>query len=88
VTLSRGQEISLKAELLVLPRDPSQEEPRTLQSAQIVKNGKVLKTFTLSEERAVITLTDKPAERSWYLVRVVADDGDQAYTNPIWVEVQ
>jgi hypothetical protein len=88
VTLPRGQEISLKAELLVLPRDPSQEEPRTLQSAQIVKNGKVLKTFTLSKERAVITLTDKPAERSWYLVRVVADDGDQAYTNPIWVEVQ
>jgi hypothetical protein len=88
VTLSRGQEISLKAELLVLPRDSSQEKPRTLQSAQIVKNGKVLKTFTLSEERAVITLTDKPAERSWYLVRVVADDGDQAYTNPIWVEVQ
>jgi hypothetical protein len=88
VTLPRGQEISLKAELLVLPRDPSQEEPRTLQSAQIIKNGKVLKTFTLGEDRAVITLTDKPTEKGWYLVRVIADDGDQAYTNPIWVEVQ
>ncbi len=88
VTLSRGQEISLKAELLVLPRDPSQEEPRTLQTAEIIKNGKVLKRFSLTEDRAGITLTDKPTERSWYVVRVVADDGDQAYTNPIWVEVQ
>lgn len=88
VTLNRGQEIALKAELLVLPRDPAQEEPRALQSAQIIKNGKVLKNFSLSEDRAVITLTDKPAEKSWYVVRVVADDGDQAYTNPIWVEVR
>ncbi|MFN4219241.1 MAG: CehA/McbA family metallohydrolase [Candidatus Bipolaricaulia bacterium] len=88
VTLARGQEVSLKAEMLVLPRDPAQEEPRLLQSAQIIKNGKVLKNFSLSEDRAVITLTDKPTEKSWYIVRVVADDGDQAYTNPIWVEVR
>lgn len=88
VTLARGQEISLKAELLVLPRDPVQEEPRTLQTAEIIRNGKVLKKFALSEDRAVITLTDKPTEKGWYIVRVVADDGDQAYTNPIWVEVR
>jgi len=88
VTVTRGQEIALRAELLVLPRDPSQEEPRVLQSAQIIKNGKVLKNFSLGEDRAVITLTDKPTEKSWYIVRVVADDGDQAYTNPIWVEVR
>ncbi len=88
VTLACGQEIALRAELLVLPRDPSQAEPRVLQSAQILKNGKVLKNFSLSEDRAVITLTDKPTEKSWYVVRVVADDGDQAYTNPIWVEVR
>lgn len=88
VTVPRGQEITLKAELIVLPRDPSQEEPRMLQSAQIIKNGKVLKNFSLGEDRAAITLTDKPTEKSWYVVRVVADDGDQAYTNPIWVEVR
>ncbi len=88
VTLTRGQEIALKAELIVLPRDPSQEEPRMLQSAQIIKNGKVLKNFSLGEDRAAITLTDKPTEKSWYVVRVVVDDGDQAYTNPIWVEVR
>ncbi len=88
VVLTRGQEIALKAELIVLPRDPSQEEPRMLQAAQIIKNGKVLKNFNLSQERATITLTDTPTEKSWYVVRVVADDGDQAYTNPIWVEVR
>ncbi|MEM4284546.1 MAG: CehA/McbA family metallohydrolase [Candidatus Caldarchaeum sp.] len=88
VTLTRGQEIALRAELIVLPRDPTQEEPRMLQSAQVIKNGKVLKNFNLGEERATITLTDKPTEKSWYVVRVVADDGDQAYTNPIWVEVR
>lgn len=88
VTLNRGQEIALRAELVVLPRDPAQEEPRTLQLAEIIKNGKVLKKFSLTEDRAVITLTDKPTEKSWYAVHVVADDGDQAYTNPIWVEVR
>ncbi|MCX8102961.1 MAG: CehA/McbA family metallohydrolase [Candidatus Bipolaricaulota bacterium] len=88
VTLTRGQEIALKAELLVLPRDPTQEEPRALQIAEIIRNGKVLKKFTLTEDRAVITFADKPTEQSWYVVRVVADDGDQAYTNPIWVEVR
>lgn len=88
VTLSRGQEITFKAELIVVPREAQQEEPRTLQQAQIIKNGKVLKNFNLSEDRAVITLTDKPTEKGWYLVRVVADDGDQAYTNPIWVEIR
>lgn len=88
VTLARGQEIALKAELLVLPRDPAQEEPRTLQTAEIIRNGKVLKKFNLTEDRAVVTFTDKPTEKSWYVVHVVADDGDQAYTNPIWVEVR
>ncbi len=88
VVLARGQEITLKAELLVLSRDPSREEPRTLQIAEIISNGKVLKKFTLTEDRAVVTFTDKPTERSWYVVHVVADDSDQAYTNPIWVEVR
>ncbi len=88
VTLTRGQEIALRAELVVLPRDPAQEEPRALQAAEIIRNGKILKKFTLTEDRAVVTLTDKPTEKSWYVVRVVADDGDQAYTNPIWVEVR
>ncbi len=86
VTLQRGQEISLSAELLVVPREAQQE--RTLQLAQIIKNGKVLKAFNLGEDRATITLIDKPTEKSWYIVRVVSDDDDQAYTNPIWVEVR
>ncbi|MCS6902701.1 MAG: CehA/McbA family metallohydrolase [Candidatus Bipolaricaulota bacterium] len=86
VTLARGQEIALRAEVLVVPREAAQE--RVLQSAQIIKNGRVLRAFSLSEDRAVITLTDRPTEQSWYLVRVIAEDGDQAYTNPIWVEVR
>lgn len=88
VAIARGQEITLRAELLVLSRDPAREEPRTLQIAEIIRNGKVLKKFNLSEDRAVVTFTDKPTEKSWYVVHVVADDGDQAYTNPIWVEVR
>lgn len=88
VPLTRGQEISLRAELVVLPRDPAQEELRTLQLVEIIKNGKILRKFNLTEDRALITFTDKPTEKSWYVVHVVADDGDQAYTNPIWVEVR
>lgn len=86
VTLQRGQEIALQAEIFVIPRHA--EEARVLQLAQIIKNGKVLREFKLSEDRAVITLADRPPEKSWYVVRVVADDGDQAYTNPIWVELR
>lgn len=85
VVLSAGQEIRLQAELFVSPR----EGPRTLNLAQIIRNGTVLREFALDgKTQATITLSDVPGKSSWYVVRVVASDGDQAWTNPIWVEVR
>lgn len=85
VTLSAGEEIRLRAELFVGPR----EAPRGLERAQVVKNGELLREFALDgKAEATITLSDAPVGDSWYIVRVVATDGDLAYTNPIWVEVK
>jgi len=85
VTLKPGQEVRLEAELFVAPR----EGPRGLQLAQVIKNGEVLREFALGgKPQATITLADTPGKSSWYILRVVASDGDQAYTNPIWVDVR
>jgi hypothetical protein len=85
VVLRAGQEIVLQADLFVAPR----EAPRGLGVAQVIRNGEVLHEFPLDgKAQATITLSDAPRKASWYLVRVVATDGDQAYTNPIWVEVK
>lgn len=85
VVLQPGQEIRLQAELFVSPR----EEPRGLALAQVIRNGDLLREFALDgKTEATIALADAPAKGSWYIVRVVASDGDQAYTNPIWVEVK
>jgi len=85
VILGPGQEIRLQAELFVSPR----EGPRTLKLAQVIRNGTVLREFALDgKTQATITLSDVPGKASWYIVRVEASDGDQAWTNPIWVEVQ
>ncbi len=49
----------------------------------------MLREFALDgKTQATITLSDVPGKASWYVVRVVASDGDQAYTNPIWAEVR
>jgi len=85
VTLARGGEIRLRAELFVAPR----EAIRGLALAQVIRNGEVLREFALGGvAEATITLADAPTQGSWYIVRVVASDGDQAWTNPIWVEVK
>ena len=85
VVLQAGQEIQLQAELFVARR----EAPRGLELAQVIQNGEVIHEFRLSNvPEATITLSHAPAKSSWYIVRVVATDGDQAYTNPIWVEVE
>lgn len=85
VVVQPGEEIRLRAELFVAPR----EVPRGLGLAQVIKNGEVLREFALDgKAEATITLSDTPTKGSWYIVRVVATDGDQAYTNPIWVEVK
>lgn len=85
VAVGPGQEVKLQAELFVAPR----EGPRTLKLAQVIRNGQVLREFALDgKTQATINLTDVPGQSSWYVVRVAASDGDQAYTNPIWVEVR
>lgn len=84
VVVKAGEEIRLQAELFVAPR----EVPRGLALAQVIKNGEALREFALDgKAEATITLTDVPATSGWYIVRVVATDGDPAYANPIWVEV-
>lgn len=85
VVLARGEEIRLQAELFVAPR----EAPRGLALAQVIKNGEVVRDFPLDgRAEATVTFADAPTPGSWYVVRVVATDGDHAYTNPIWVEVR
>ncbi len=85
VVVASGQEVRLQAELYVAPR----EGPRGLASAQVIRNGEVLREFPLGGKvEATISLADVPGKSGWYVLRVVATDGDQAYTNPIWVEVK
>ncbi len=85
VILSSGQEIRLQAELRVAPREVS----RGLEVAHVIRNGAVVREFALGgKAEATISLTDTPGKSGWYIVRTVATDGDQAYTNPIWVEVR
>lgn len=59
-----------------------------LKELQIVRSGKVLKTFSLSErvfDEEVVD--DSPLDgRSWYYVRVVQQDGAIAWGSPIWVD--
>ncbi len=84
VTLKAGEELRLRAELVVAPR----EGGRGLALAQMVRNGEVLREFALDgKPEATITFSDRPTASGWYIVRVVATDGDQAWTNPIWAQV-
>ncbi len=83
VRLASGETLHLVAELALVPR----WEARALSRAQIVANGLVLKEFELSGDRATISWAGEPSADGWYAVRVLADDADQAHTNPIWVEL-
>ncbi|MCX7750329.1 MAG: CehA/McbA family metallohydrolase [Candidatus Bipolaricaulota bacterium] len=85
VALKPGEELRLRAELVVAPRDG----PRGLSLLQVIRNGAVVREFALDgKPEATITFTDRPTTSGWYIVRVVATDGDGAWTNPIWVEVK
>jgi len=76
VQLKSGDSVALKAEL---------KSVTPLKQAQIIRNAEVIKEFSLSATEAVISFADKPDANSWYAVRVVAEGGAQALTNPIWV---
>jgi hypothetical protein len=58
-----------------------------LKELQIVRSGRVLKTFALSEKSFHEEFVDdSPLDgRSWYYVRVVQQDKATAWGSPIWV---
>ncbi len=85
VVLPAGQAVQFEAQLLVVPR----EQPRTLSLVRVIRNGQVIQEFTFTEEtEAWVQFADAPQGRAWYILWVVSSDGENALTNPIWVEVQ
>ncbi len=83
VTLTAGEAFELAAELVLVPR----YDQRELRRAWIIRNGEVASEFELVGDRAEISWTDRPTADGWYALAVVADDGDRAHSNPIWVEI-
>lgn len=83
ITLAPSESLQLTAETVLVPR----HEQRSLDRAYLIKNGQRVEVFTLSGEQELIRWTEQPTEDAWYAIYVVAEDGDRAHTNPIWVEV-
>jgi hypothetical protein len=72
-----------------------------IQKIEIVRNGKVIKTFepdgyslnfTYDDmtplEKVVITPKDKKPPFVYYYIRVVQEDGHTAWSSPIWVDLE
>ena len=60
---------------------------------EVIRNGEVVETFTNEKEgdaakrftgkfRGQGSLADKP----WFYIHVVQEDGEQAWSSPIWLE--
>ncbi|MFQ3318563.1 MAG: hypothetical protein ACI80F_000618 [Natronomonas sp.] len=59
-----------------------------LESATLVRNGTVVRNYTLSGRTATITHEAEVNGSAWYILRVQDEDGaigTRAMTNPIWV---
>ncbi|MGQ9478091.1 MAG: CehA/McbA family metallohydrolase [Candidatus Bipolaricaulia bacterium] len=79
LTLGVGQPVRLEARIYsVTP----------LARAELLRNGEVLASSALAGPEATVSFEDTPGASGWYLLRVFAQDGDRAMTNPIWVEVK
>jgi hypothetical protein len=79
VALRAGEPITLEAKVYsVTP----------LARAEVLRNGEVIASITLEGLEATISFPTSPESSGWYLLRVFAQDGDRAMTNPIWVEVR
>jgi len=79
VALAAGEMVSLEARIYsVTP----------LARAEVIRNGETVAEFPLEGTEAMVSFADSPEASSWYLLRVFAQDGDRALTNPIWVEVE
>lgn len=72
-----------------------------IKSIEIIRNGKVLKTFTTDEywfdfvfddmtpiEKNAIIGKDKGTPFIYYYLKVTQEDGHMAWSSPIWVDVQ
>lgn len=77
--LSAGESLKLRADL---------RSVTPLKQAQLIKDGEILQTFALQGTEALIQFSESPSSKSWYALRVYAEDGDQALTNPIGVRVK
>lgn len=71
-----------------------------LKRVEIIRNGKVIKTFEPNDyslaftyddmtplEKIVITPKDKKPPFVYYYIRVVQEDGHQAWSSPIWIDL-
>lgn len=74
--LKAGESVRFRADL---------QSVTPLKRAVLIKDGEVLRTFDLEGMETTIEFTDTPEVKTWYVLRVYAEDGDQALTNPIWV---
>ena len=55
-----------------------------LKRAELIKNGKTVKSFELSGNVDYVSYSEKVEGDGWYALKVVESDGDMAHTNPIW----
>jgi hypothetical protein len=62
----------------------------TIKQVDVIKNGKFIYTARPGEKQARFELTDRefsPGE-SWYYTRVLQEDGQMAWSSPMWVKKQ
>jgi hypothetical protein len=63
----------------------------TIKQVDVIKNGKFIYTARPGEKQARFELTDREfggAGESWYYARVLQEDGQIAWSSPMWVRKQ
>ncbi len=61
-----------------------------IKQVDVIKNGKFIYTARPGEKQARFELTDREfsAGESWYYARMLQEDGQLAWSSPIWVRKQ
>jgi hypothetical protein len=61
-----------------------------IRQVDVIKNGKFIYTARPGEKQARFELTDREfgAGESWYYTRVMQEDGQLAWSSPMWVRKQ
>jgi hypothetical protein len=59
----------------------------TIKQVDVIRNGKFIYTARPGEKQARFELTDRefPSGESWYYTRVLQEDGQLAWSSPMWV---